>query len=237
MRNLHHTEPSHFDLAGDARWRRGQEDGAVAVSTIDTAEPNFFAFANMTDYAYDTLDNLYHPLTSFNLPLNITNIRLQFDGGAGNPLASLASLPGGGHAQVAYLADKGSVGIYIQYDYPGETISPYMTTELVNEFTVDNDTEPYTRTCPVKKLRGLYRDDMFFVWQYVHGIISWRNLQGVDIDTDAPSAGTIQSSRLTPKAASGGASCVTAASLTGVKDFSQMTTQSMNNAAAWSINY
>jgi hypothetical protein len=214
----------------------GQEEGAVAVSTIDTAEPNFFAFANMTDYAYDTLDKLYHPLAP-NAALNITNIRLQFDSGAGNPVASLASLSGGGHAQVAYLSDKGSVGLYIQYDYPGETISPYTTTELVNEFTADSDVGPYTRTCPVKKLRGLYRDDMFFVWQYVHGIISWRNLQGVDVDTDASSAGTIQSSRLTPKAASGGGSCVPAASLTGVKDFSQMTTQSITTATTWAIAF
>ncbi len=218
------------------RGKLGMEDDAVAVSTTDTAESNFFAFANMSDYAYDTLDQKYHPLSPNASPLDMTSIRLQFDGGAGKPLATLPVLPGGGHAQLAYLTNKGSAGLYIQYEFPDAADSPFVFTELVNEFTADNDTGPYTRTCPVKKLRGLYRDDMFFVWQYVHGVVSWRQLKGA-VGDDAPSAATIQGSRLRSKAASGGADCVPQGDMVGVKDFSIMTPQTVSTASTWNISF
>lgn len=218
------------------RGKLGMEDDAVAVSTTDTAESNFFAFANMSDYAYDTVDQKYHPLAPSASPLDMTNVRLQFDGGAGKPLATLPVLPGGGHAQVAYLTNKGSAGVYIQYHFPGAADSPFVFTELVNEFSADNDTGPYTRTCPVKKLRGLYRDDMFFVWQYVHGVVSWRQLEGA-VGDNTLSAATNQASRLRSKAAPGGADCVPQEDMVGVKDFSAMTPQTANTAFTWNISF
>ena len=220
------------------RGKLGMEDDAVAVSTVDTAEPNFFAFANMSDYAYDTVDSKYHQLTRAMTPKDMTNIRLQFDGGVGSPVATLAVLPGGGHAQVAYLTDKGTTATYIQYEYqsPDGANSPYAFTQPVYEFTADSDQGPYTRTCPVKKLRGLFRDDMFFVWQYVHGAFSWVLLPGNAVGSDA-SPGTIQASGLRAKAASGGAICRPIEDLTGVDDFSAMTPQAVGTASAWNINF
>lgn len=222
------------------RGRLGPEIDAVAVTTKDVAETNFFGFSNMSDYAYDDSDSMYHrvPFQDTVTSKDMTNIRLQFDGGAGAPVATMPLLSGGQHAQVAYLADVGQTSLKIQYDYLDQSNVVYQRQEPVFEFTADNDTGPYTRTCPVKKLRGLYREDLFFVWQPVHGAVSWTTL---DYIGKAPlQSGTIRSDgdgRLNPKASPGGSICITDARLTGIRDFSAMTVQTIDSALNWNINF
>jgi hypothetical protein len=159
------------------RGRLGQEEDAIAVTTVDISEPNFYALENMTDYVFDPALQQYFPLPYKNYvyPVNVTNVRVTFgSNGAQTSIATLDSLGAGQYAQFATLMARGRT--VFSEEFNSENYYPYATLDHVpfdvEEFTTD-DTGPYagqyTRTCPVGSVRGMFRQyDAFFHMEVVN---------------------------------------------------------------------
>lgn len=90
------------------RGRLGQEADAVAVTTLDIAEPSFYAMSNSTDYVYDATTDTFHgvPYGSYLRPDPITGLALSFNGTT--PVATIPLLDGGQTAQLAFLGARGN---------------------------------------------------------------------------------------------------------------------------------
>jgi hypothetical protein len=138
----------------------GEEVDAVAVTTRDIAEPNYVAFTNVTDKAYDFADHAFHalPYRIYTVPDSVYGITVAFREGA-NSIAQIGQLNAPGHAQMAFLADPGQQYLDIRYSSQRYTVSsPLQGTIPVSEFTGVPDLWTYGRTVNFTGARGVFRD-------------------------------------------------------------------------------
>lgn len=154
------------------RGRLGQEEDAVAITTVDIAEPNFVAVANNTDHYFDPgygPTGGYRPADATNYPYVLDSVKVWFADPATQPgpAASLSAFGGGKHAQFAFLGDKSGVRYWLRttsqqayYDsFEGDAFP-------VQEFVLDEGVSParYWTNCPVVLARGMYRQ---YVQMYI----------------------------------------------------------------------
>jgi hypothetical protein len=154
------------------RGRLGQEEDAVAITTVDIAEPNFVAVANNTDHYFDPAlgpNGGYRPADATNAPYRLDTVKVWFADPATQaaPIASLAPLDGGKHAQFAFLGDTTGVRYWLrttsqQAYYQGFEGDAFP----VQEFVLDEGVSParYWTNCPVVLARGMYRQ---YVQMYI----------------------------------------------------------------------
>ena len=154
------------------RGRLGQEDDAVAITTVDIAEPNFVAVANNTDHYFDPSlapNGGYRPADATNYPYVLDSVKVWFADPAtqSGPAASLSAFGGGKHAQFAFLGDRTGVRYWLrttsqQVFYDGSEGSDFP----VQEFLLDESVNParYWSNCPVVLARGMYRQ---YVQMYI----------------------------------------------------------------------
>lgn len=139
------------------RGKLGAETDAVAVSTLDIAEPTFIAFASNTDYLFDEQTNRYVSVKSVTggAGIPVESIKVGFATPGEAPVATLPLLNAAQHAQIAVLANKTGVSMWardsgvftnVQLDDPG-----------MREFWFDDTTNQYRASCPVVNMRGFYR--------------------------------------------------------------------------------
>ena len=160
------------------RGKLGQEDDAVAVTTKDIAEPNYLAIANITDFVYDdtSIPNQYYvvPHSGVSASLNVSNLGVSF-GGSAAPIVTMPSLSGGQHAQIAFLTDVAELPATVFFSNTQDTnwiLQP-------EEFTQDDATGKFARSCTVFLSRGVYREYEYLFGQSVSdhgGIVSWQQL-------------------------------------------------------------
>jgi hypothetical protein len=160
------------------RGKLGEEDDAIAVTTLDIAEPNFVSVANITDYAFaDIGDQRYHPVSQLPYNTTVTLNAVQFafkDLSTSPPIASLANLGAGQHAQFAFLGDKGVGSHYWLHTSSSEGYYPEDGEVVDLESFALEESGPvpvYQRTCPVTLERGMYRQFFRYFSQIVHGIV------------------------------------------------------------------
>jgi hypothetical protein len=206
------------------RGKLGLEDDAVAVTTKNIVEPNYMAVANMTDYIYDDVgDHKYHPSTD--LPVGDFGIAF---GSNTSPIATIAQVRGGQHAQIAYLTDAIDLRATIFF-------SGYQDRNLVlapEEFTLDDTSGKFQRSCPVFAARGVYREYHYFFYNMVsaHGL-GWRqsSMRGSGAVNKEAESGKVH---MHP-AITYDCSVPTA----GLYDFSAMTPFVPASALPWTINF
>ncbi len=142
----------------------GEEPDAVAVATKDISEPNYFAFTNVTDKAYDFADHSFHalPYQAYAAPDSIYGISVAFKEGAA-PLAQMAQLDAANHAQLAFLTDLGKQFLDIRYTSHRYTVGSPIRGEIpVSAFVGDPNTSTYGRSVVFTPSRGMYRDFFTF---------------------------------------------------------------------------
>jgi hypothetical protein len=226
------------------RGKLGQEDDAIAVTTKDIAEPNFFALVNATDFIYDPVVGQYFalPYKGYTTAVDVSNIRVAFGANSAwtstTALATLDRLGGGQHAQLALLMEPGRALISQEeagpYTPPGEQ-QPFD----VQEFTLD-DTGPaagaYTRTCPVTPLRGTYRQyGQFFAQQVVqHRGSSLAAMDATVMPFGTPAA--VAADPSAPQRKAMVASCAPVPT-TGLYNFTNVPNLIPTNAVTWQINF
>jgi len=208
----------------------------VAITTVDIAEPNFVAVANNTDHYFDSAlgsNGGYRPADATNAPYRLDTVKIWFADPATQaaPIASLAPLDGGQHAQFAFLGDKSLVRYWLrttsqQSYYEGSEGSDFP----VQEFVLDESVEParYSSNCPVVLARGMYR-------QYVQMYI--RESGGrVAVKSGGASGGS--NDGVVEKLASMECHNWVAPGEGGISDFSTLTPQfSPTTASQWTIAF
>lgn len=154
------------------RGRLGQEEDAVAITTVDIAEPNFVAVANNTDHYFDPSlapNGGYRPADATNYPYVLDSVKVWFADPAtqAGPAASLSAFGGGKHAQFAFLGDRTGVRYWLrttsqQAYYDGLEGDAFP----VQEFVLDEGVSParFWSNCPVVLARGMYRQ---YVQMYI----------------------------------------------------------------------
>lgn len=145
------------------RGKLGHEADAVAVTTKDIGEPTFLGFANSSDFAYDFTNNLFRPVpwSVWDSTYNILQGKLK--GTSGTVLATLDQLGVAEHAQVAYLADLGTVTLTYERIADRYSLWPYLPIAFpAVEFKKLAGTGSYASSGPVDKHRGVYRHSYFF---------------------------------------------------------------------------
>jgi hypothetical protein len=155
------------------RGKLGQEKDAIAVSTLNVAEPNYLAVGNLTDYAFDDADDKYHRVPYKWNPTDVNLKTVQFslrDPASGPFLATLQDVRGGEHAQLAFITARGTPKHWLHTassePYPQSDNVPW----LLNEFFFDEVATPkYGRTCRVINQRGQWRQMAYHFAQLAHG--------------------------------------------------------------------
>jgi hypothetical protein len=218
------------------RGRLGQEDDAVAVTTVDIAEPNFVAVANNTDHYFDAAlgpNGGYRPADATNYPYVLDSVKVWFADPAtqSGPAASLSNFGGGKHAQFAFLGDKAAVRYWLrttsnQAFYEGSEGSDFP----VQEFVLDEGVSParYWTNCPVVLARGMYR-------QYVQMYIREKGGK-IAVKSTAPKGGSKDG--VDGKLAAMECYDWVAPGEGGISDFSTLTPQfSATTASQWAITF
>jgi hypothetical protein len=220
------------------RGQLGMEADAVAVATRDISEPTYYGLENATDYYFDDLgDQKYHPVSSGYSRIDVTNIRIAFGPNADtvSPIATMDSLAGGEHAQIALLMDLGPQPASTSWSGEFATSRDVVPFDPA-EFTQD-DTGPaasmYQRNCDLVLRRGLYMERGVVFAQDAHGVISWRPLD-VSGSTALARLAALGGQRLHPEVARD-PRC--AHFTTGIYDLSAMTPFTPSTAKAWNINF
>lgn len=218
----------------------GAEDDAVVVATKDISEPSFFALANYTDYVYDIDDGTYHRLPYNALHVHadlVSDIRLSFATSSGPVLASVASLDGGQHAELAWLSEPGFRPFALSTasafgDFPGQYVYDDATwfDESINLFR--------HLPCPFYQSRGVYRDFLAFFYESTQGGRSWTILRKTPAHGESAMAALSQ----TPVEAKAGSahkdaptSLPACADGTGIMNHSAM--MPLGIASVWQINF
>lgn len=218
------------------RGRLGQEEDAVAITTVDIAEPNFVAVANNTDHYFDPAygpTGGYRPADAANYPYVLDSVKVWFADPATQPgpAASLAAFGGGKHAQFAFLGDRTGVRYWLRttsqqayYDsFEGDAFP-------VQEFVLDEGVSParYWTNCPVVLARGMYR-------QYVQMYI--REMGGrIAVKSTAPKGGSKDG--VDGKLAAMECYDWAAPGDGGISDFSTLTPKfTATTAAQWAISF
>jgi hypothetical protein len=172
---------SDLDIQVVFRGKLGNEEDAVAVSTLDVAEPQFFAVGNMTDWAYDDMavTPRWRPVTetAYNTSYPLVSVALSLADPASmpQPLATIASLPPAQHAQIAFLPPAAkdqekyhlwlSTGNISVDAYDPEEDVPIPVDEVIHN---DGPPETYGTVCPVTLERGVYRQAFRYFSHIVH---------------------------------------------------------------------
>lgn len=205
----------------------GQEDDAVAVTTVDIAEPNFFAVGNATDYAFDTTTNRYVTAASVSQPpYALSNIQIGFaDVAAIPPIATLPTIAAGEHAQFAFIAPLTGARFWVRTPNASQwedaqPMDPYQF--LLREELTGNR---YRTECPVISQRGLYRQWSRHYAQQAHGHRS----AAASADDEALTTPKSERACFEPPANGEG----------GVMDLSPMagTPYHAGNARSWAISF
>ena len=143
------------------RGRLGNEGDAVAVATRNTAEPTFLALENATDFRYNAATQAYAPSGS---PVAFTEAKVAF-GDASVTVASGATIPAPGFAQIAFLGDR--VGTPVRIDFTATGLSgghPLAITLPAFEFFLPAGSGAvYASTWPVAQVRGMFRRFVYSV--------------------------------------------------------------------------
>ena len=218
------------------RGRLGQEDDAVAITTVDIAEPNFVAVANNTDHYFDATlgpNGGYRPANATNAPYRLDAVKVWFSDPATQaaPIASLAPLDGGQHAQFAFLGDKTAVRYWLrttsnQALYEGSEGSDFP----VQEFVLDESIDParFWSNCPVVLARGMYRQ---YVQMYIRD-------SGGRISVKSGGASGRSKEGVAEKLASMECYDWVAPGQGGISDFSTLTPQfTPTTASQWAIAF
>ncbi len=220
------------------RGKLGQEDDAIAVTTADISEPNFIAMNNVTDYVFDNLGDKRYHRTSSKIP--ITSLTLAFADPTATPLplASLDSLNGGEHAQIAILTERTNVRYWLR-TVSSAVFDPDLAVPFqVKEFVLDESggTPQYLSNCPVFLERGIYRQFTRSFAQLAHGVVSTTAKSVLPESADAGSTEG-QPSALA-KLATLDCYGPPAPRTGGLYDFSEMTPLfTPQSALAWRINF
>ncbi|MFO1311715.1 MAG: hypothetical protein U1F41_06560 [Burkholderiales bacterium] len=214
-------DSSDLDLQIIYRGALGEETDAIALRTVDIAEPNFLGVLNAMDYVFDVTGQAYHPLGDYGATKKkVANLGLRFKAGT-STVGSLPELDGGQFARVAFLTMTGNVegtvlgsrgDIPFQFD--------------VREFGLDAY-DRYARACPVNEARGLYWEFLFFYPQVRDegGIIKREGEEG---PVGGRTAAVMQRNALQAKATCGW-------STEGIYDMSVMTALDVAQAVPFSI--
>jgi hypothetical protein len=218
------------------RGRLGQEEDAVAITTVDIAEPNFVAVANNTDHYFDPSlapNGGYRPADATNYPYVLDSVKVWFADPTtqSGPAASLSEFGGGKHAQFAFLGERTGVRYWLrttsnQAFYEGSEGSDFP----VQEFLLDEGVSParYWTNCPVVLARGMYR-------QYVQMYIREK---GGRIAVKSTGAAVQSKDRVAEKLASMECYDWVAPGEGGISDFSTLTPQfTPTSASQWSIGF
>ena len=236
LQNVIPIEATEVRLQVLFRGRLGQEDDAVAITTVDIAEPNFVGVANNTDHYFDPAfgpNGGYRPADATNAPFRLDTVKVWFADPAtqAGPIASLAPLDGGQHAQFAFLGDKTAVPYWLRtasqqayYDgFEGDAFP-------VQEFVLDETASParYWTNCPVVLARGMYRQ---YVQMYV------REQGGrIAVKSTAPKGGSKDG--VEGKLAAMECYDWVAPGQGGISDFSTLTPQfTPTTASQWTIGF
>lgn len=216
------------------RGRLGEEADAVAVSTIDVAEPNFIAVANSTDHYFDADANAYRPSTGGIHPYRMESVKIWFADPAGQatPIASLAGLEAGQHAQLAVLGDRSGVRYWLRdvtqgVSYPDKEGATFPMQEFVLD---ESGAAPVYRTnCPVVLARGVYR-------QYVEMYI--RDDRGTRFVPSSGAGNEAAKRRAGAKLAAMTCHDWVAPGDGGITDFSTLTPQfTPQTASTWAVQF
>ena len=223
------------------RGRLGMEDDAVAVATKDISEPTYYGLENVTDYAYDENgDQKYHPVASDAGMVDVTDVHIAFGPNADkvDPVASLALLAGGQHAQIAVLMDTGpqQASISLSGEF-GQ--APAVVQFDPAEFTQDDEGAAaglYQRNCDLVLRRGLYRERGVLFVQRTHGIVG--GIHTLDNQTSSAAAAElpVTSARRGVRAESVRDPRCTHLT-TGMYDLSSMTPFVPDAAQSWTIRF
>jgi len=158
------------------RGHLGQEQDAIAVSTLNVAEPNYFAVGNITDYVFDDAVNVYrkipYNLNTTDVTLNTVQFALR-DPAMGSPLATLTDMHGGEHAQLAFITDRVTTKIWLRSTSTPQYLQYDNVPWQLNEFSYDESglSPVYGRTCAVINQRGQWRQIAYHYAQLTYGVV------------------------------------------------------------------
>ena len=143
------------------RGKLGNEDDAVAVTTRNVAEPTFLALENTTDYRYSAATRSYSPSGA---PATFIGAQVTF-GTGGRGVAGSATIPAPGYAQIAFLADRATVPVILDFAATDVTGGHPLTATLpAFEFYLPAGAgTSYTSNWPVSRVRGMYRRFVYSV--------------------------------------------------------------------------
>ncbi len=143
------------------RGRLGNEDDAVAVTTRNVAEPTFLALENTTDYRFSAATQSYAPSGA---PTTFMAANVKF-GTAGKAIVANATIPAPGYAQIAFLGDRITMPVTIDFDATNLSGGRPLTVTLpAFEFYLPAATgATYASNWLVSKVRGTYRRFVYSV--------------------------------------------------------------------------
>ncbi len=143
------------------RGKLGQEDDAVAVTSRNVAEPSYVALENATDYRFSTTTGSYAPSGA---PVAFAGATVTF-AAAGKPLATAATVPAPGYAQLAFLGERAATAVKV--DFAAAVLSgghPLTVALPAFEFYLPaGPATNYGSTWAVAPVRGLYRRFVYSV--------------------------------------------------------------------------
>lgn len=162
------------------RGQLGLETDAVAVNTLDISEPTYYSLENVTDYAFDDLgDQKYHPTV---YTIKVDNIAIAFgpDATTNRTIATLDSLDGGEHAELAFLMARGPQPDTISWSgqFAREPDVVNFDPALFTQEDEGGAAGLYQRNCDVAIARGLYMDRGTVFARLAHGISTWMPKSG-----------------------------------------------------------
>lgn len=236
---------SDLDLQVVFRGQLGAEQDAVAVSTVDVNEPQYVAVGNITDWAFDdrATPAVWRPVsnatTPYNTsyPVNAVALSLADPATVGHPLATIATLAIGQHAQIGFLppapVDQEKYHLWLTTGpIPGgDPYVPEANTPIpVDEFKLrEGSPDTFGAVCPVMLARGVYRQAFRYFMQIVHHIFA--NKEGAG-------ARTLKSETPASKLSPSDCSHMPPPGTGGFWDFSVMTPPfGPTNEARWTINF
>jgi hypothetical protein len=234
---------SDLDVQVVFRGKLGAEDDAVAVSTVDVGETQYFAVGNITDWAFDDMAATpvwlpVGPLTPLNASYAINDIALSLadPAAAGRPLATIDSLGAGRHAQLAFLppapADSEKYHFWLTTSAAGNNSYPpeQNVGVPVDEFKLrEGPPDTYGTICPVTPERGVYRQVFRYYSQIVHHQVGAKDASTTSVVKSEAAAGKLSPADCwhAPPAGSG-----------GFWDLSVMVPRfAPANEARWTVNF
>jgi len=142
----------------------GNELDAVVGTTKDISEPNYIAYTNVSDYAYDYTTHSYHLLPYAGHDTSLIDFGVSVVlGDSVDPIATIVSMTAPQQAQLAYLTDIGLQWVRIR-SISGN-YNPAWGLGVNNhiaEFIFNPGNGNYYRSVLFTPARGIPRDSMVF---------------------------------------------------------------------------